>query len=68
VRTLEEVIRDLPPELREDVRHYAQSLLHKRAIPRPQKLRLSWAGGLRDVRDQFTALDLQRKALEWWGD
>jgi len=26
------------------------------------------AGALREYRDQFTALELQKKALEWWGD
>jgi hypothetical protein len=29
---------------------------------------MDWAGGLREYRDQFTSLQLQKKALEWWGD
>lgn len=43
-------------------------LLETRARPKRRKLRLSWAGGLRQFRDQYTALDLQKKALEWRGE
>jgi len=31
-------------------------------------LRQDWAGALKEYRDQYTALDLQKKALEWRGD
>lgn len=31
-------------------------------------LRQDWAGALREYRDQYTAVDLQKKALEWRGD
>jgi len=34
----------------------------------PQKLRLSWAGKLSEFKDQFTAIELQKKSLNWWGD
>jgi hypothetical protein len=29
-------------------------------------LRLDWAGGLADLKEQYTSLELQNKALEWW--
>jgi len=32
------------------------------------RLKLDWAGGLREYRDKYTSLELQKKALEWWGD
>jgi hypothetical protein len=31
-------------------------------------LRQDWAGALRDVKNEYTSLDLQKKALEWRGD
>lgn len=68
MKPLEEVIRDLPPDLQQEVRDFAQFLLQKKARPSHRKLRLSWAGGLRELRARFTSLDLQRKALEWWAD
>jgi len=67
-RPLEEVVRELPPELRDQVRDFAEFLLTKRS-PRPGKtLRQDWAGALRDNREQYTSLELQRRALEWRGD
>jgi hypothetical protein len=29
------------------------------------KLRQDWAGALREYRDQYTSLKLQKKSLEW---
>ncbi|NQT52480.1 DUF2281 domain-containing protein [bacterium] len=68
MKTLEQMIQSLPPQLQEEVRDFAQFLLD-REVSRPgQKLRLSWAGGLREFRDRFTAVDLQKNALATWGD
>jgi hypothetical protein len=33
-----------------------------------KKLRQDWAGALRDFRDQYTSLELQKKSLDWRGD
>ncbi len=68
MKTLEELLKELPPDLQEEVRHFANSLLETKARPMHRKLRMSWAGGLSEFRDQFTSLELQRKVLEWWGD
>jgi hypothetical protein len=68
MKSLEEVIGELPPELQQEVRDFAEYLLDRRRCPKQRRLRLSWAGGLREFRDRFTSLELQRKALEWWGD
>jgi hypothetical protein len=29
---------------------------------------MDWAGALSEYRDRFTSLELQKEALEWWGD
>jgi len=69
MKPLEELIKNLPPDLQHEVEDFARFLLSTRKRPkRGRKLRLSWAGGLAEFRDQFTALELQKKALEWWGD
>jgi hypothetical protein len=36
--------------------------------PKKGRLRLNWAGGLKDYAEQYTSLELQQKALEWRGD
>jgi hypothetical protein len=68
MKTLEKLIRKLPPELQQEVYDFALFLLETKAHPKQKKLRMTWAGGLREFRDQFTSLELQKKALEWWGD
>jgi hypothetical protein len=68
MKTIEELVRELPPELQREVWDFAQFLLDKRARKRGRTLRQDWAGALRDYRDQYSSLDLQEKALEWRGD
>jgi hypothetical protein len=67
MKMLEDMVRAPPPELQQEVRDFAECLLERRARPVGRKLRLSWAGGLRELRDQFTSLELQKKALAWRG-
>ena len=69
MKGLEELLQELPPELQQEVYDFARFLLETKAQPRRKgKLRLTWAGALREFRDQYTSLDLQRKSLDCWGD
>jgi hypothetical protein len=65
---LENVVRELPPDLQQEVLDFAEFLQQKKAPKKQKKLRLSWAGALKEFSGKYTSLDLQRKALEWWGD
>jgi hypothetical protein len=64
IKTLEERIRELPPDLLQEVEDFTQSLLEKRSRKLRGNLRLDWRGALRDLRDQYTSVDLQHKLLE----
>jgi len=68
MQTLKELIDQLPPDLQQEVMDFVQFLLDNKLRRKQKKLRLTWAGALREYRDQFTSLELQKKALEWWGD
>jgi hypothetical protein len=68
MRSLDELIRDLPSDLQKEVLDFVEFLVEKRNRRRGKKLRQDWAGALREYRDQYTSLELQRKALEWRGD
>ena len=68
MRNLKVMIDQLPPELQEEVKEFAEFLLEKRAKKFGRKLRQDWAGALKEYREQYTSLDLQKKALEWRGD
>lgn len=68
MKSIEEMIRELPPELRREVEDFIQFLLEKRVRKTGRRLRQDWAGALGDFRDQYTSLELQKRALEWRGD
>jgi hypothetical protein len=67
-KPLEELIRELPPEAQAEVRDFVEFLLAKQEHKATGRLRQDWAGALREHREQYTALDLQRKTLEWRED
>ena len=68
VRTLEDLVQQLPFDLQQEVQDFAAYLVETKVHPKQKYLRLTWAGALREFRDRFTSLELQKKALEWWGD
>lgn len=63
-----ELIKKLPPDLQREVEEFVEFLASKQARKRGRKLRQDWAGALAEYRDQYTSLELQKKALEWRGD
>lgn len=63
-KPLDELIRELPLDAQSEVRDFVEFLIRKRRRS-GHKLRQDWAGALHDVRDQYTSLTLQHKALEW---
>lgn len=68
MKKLEELIKELPPDLQQEVEDFVQFLRERRARKEGRKLRQDWAGSLKAYRDQYTSLELQKKALEWRGD
>jgi hypothetical protein len=65
---LEELVRDLPPELEPEVRDFVEFLLARHGQRPKGQLRLDWKGALQDLRDQMTSVELQHKALDWRED
>ncbi len=65
---LKDYVEKLPPDLQQEVEDFVKFLLEKRVKKSKKKLRLDWAGGLKEFRNKYTSLELQKKALEWWGD
>ncbi len=63
--TIIKKIRELPPELQEEVIHFIDFLRTKKSSKQKKKPNLEWIGGLKAYRDQYTALELQKKASDW---
>lgn len=58
-----ERIQLLPPSAQKVVEDLILLLSsQKKDIP---PMTFSWAGGLSDLRDQYTSVQLQKKSLEW---
>jgi hypothetical protein len=64
---IEQKIRQLPGYLLPQVMDYVDFLLTKHAPPRQpiKPFTFSWEGGLSELSEQFTSVELQHKALEW---
>nr|HDM58988.1 DUF2281 domain-containing protein [Bacillota bacterium] len=67
-KSLEEVVKELPPDLQEEVRDFANFLLQKRAARPRRKPKFDWARGLKELRDKYTSVELQHRASEWRTD
>lgn len=61
-------INRLSPELQQEVVSFIDFLLSKDQPNKIAKKKFSfnWAGKLSDMKDKFTSVELQHKALEWW--
>lgn len=68
MENIEERVKKLPPELQREVEDFVNFLIEKKVKKHGGMLRQDWAGALKDYRNQYTSLELQKKALEWRGD
>ncbi len=61
---LEKKINQLPPDLQKEVYDFVDFLELKGLNRKKSKLSLDWAGGLREFKNQFTSLELQKKVID----
>ena len=64
-KTLEDMVREVPPEYREQLRSYVQSLMARRSLEQPGKPQFTWAGALEGMRDQNSSVELQHRIASW---
>ncbi len=61
-KSLEELVKELPPDLQEEVWDFVGFLVEKKVKTRKRRrFALSWAGILSEYKDRFTALELQKR-------
>lgn len=65
--TLKEILPQLPPEIEQEVRDFAEFLIEKRRPRFTGGLTLQWRGSLRHLRDQYSSVELQHRILQSWG-
>ncbi len=66
VRSLVEMIEALPPELQQEVQEFVELIYERRTSRKKEPLRLDWRGALRDLREQYTSVELQHQIRDWW--
>ena len=65
MKSIEDKIKALPPELQQEVEDLVESLMRKQQRSGGQ-LKLDWRGALRELRDRYTSVELQHEILKEW--
>ena len=65
MKSIDERIKNLPPALKKEVEEFVDSLLKKQRKKSRGKLKMNWAGALKELRDKYTSVELQHKISEW---
>ncbi len=63
-------INKLPDHVIPEVLDYIEFLLHKygnkeSGRENPEKFKFDWEGGLSKLKDEYTSVELQHKAMDW---
>ncbi|HKP13371.1 MAG TPA: DUF2281 domain-containing protein [Blastocatellia bacterium] len=66
MKSLDDKVRELPPELQQEVESFIESLSDRMKSKDAVQLRLDWRGALQELSAEYSSVDLQHKALDWW--
>ena len=58
----------LPLIAQNEVNDFINFLLQRytvKTVPKKKKVDFSWEGGLAELKDSYTSIELQHKSLEW---
>jgi hypothetical protein len=60
-------LEELPEDLKKEVYDFMEFLLQKHVSSRAkkEKFKFDWEGGLSDLKEKYTSVELQHKSLEW---
>lgn len=58
---IEQLINELPPDLQEEALDFIKFLLAKWQKKPKKKPEFLWAGALKDLREQYTSVELQHE-------
>ena len=69
-REIEKRIKELPNHLLPEVIDYIEFLISKHGSEQnrsdaSKKFRFDWAGGLAELKDQYSSVELQHRSLDW---
>ncbi len=64
---IEKKLKKLPPDKQKEVSDYVDFLVKKYESKgkKKHKFKFDWKGGLSELKNKYTSVELQKKALEW---
>ena len=62
---IQKKLSELAPDKQLEVLKYIDSLRLKNESKKKQFLDLGWAGGLKDLKDEYTSVELQKESHNW---
>ena len=65
--SLQEMLRMLPPTLQSEVRDFVAFLLEQKVKRQVLPMKFQWEGALKDMRGQYTSVQLQHQIAELRG-
>lgn len=66
IQLIQTKLNQLSEELKKEVLDYIDFLIVKyHREENKGKLKFDWEGGLSDLKDKYTSVELQHKAMEW---
>ena len=65
--SLQEMLRKLPAELQTEVRDFVEFLLERKSTRQHRPMKFQWEGALKDLRGQYTSVQLQHQISDWRG-
>ncbi len=64
-KPLEDLVKELPPDLRDEVRDFVEFLLSREQNTVPGVPAFSWEGALSDLSSRYTSVGLQHLIARW---
>lgn len=65
METVERKFQKLKPEQKKEVNDFIDFLLNRKIVKKNKKPSFEWFGCLKEYRDTYTSMELQKKSLEW---
>ena len=65
MKSIEDKIKALPPELQQEMEDFVESLMREQQMSGGQ-LKLDWRGALCGLKDRYTSAELQHEILKEW--
>ena len=65
MKTIDDLIKGLPPELRDEIEDFIEFLIERRLKKTHGKPTFGWAGALSDLKEKYSSVELQHRISEW---